>query len=120
MFSLNSDQKKRLAVESFLQRARNSLRQYFKKFAELNLDFQTKFVTIGYERARAYGLESERAVMTYLINCWILGPDFELRHPEAKAILEQLEQPPDDRARALHHYTARWLETNSTKVRSHE
>ncbi len=120
MFKLNSNQMKKIGQESFLSRARTSLRQYFKGYAALDLDLQAEFVNIGYHHARAYGLESERAVMTYLLNCWTLGPDFESRHPEAKAILERRDQPPDERARALHRYTAHWLETNSAQRGRHE
>lgn len=120
MLNISGDQLKRLGEDGFLQRARNSLRQYFKGFAALDPDFQAEFVDTGYKRARAYGLESEQAVMTYLINCWTLGPDFESRHPQAKAILERQDLQPDERANALHRYTAHWLETNSSKGGRHE
>lgn len=120
MFKLTSSQMKQMGRDSFLLRARNNLRQYFPGFAALELETQKDFVAIGYERARAYGLTYERSVMTYLLNCWTLGPDFESRHLEAKAILERFDQPQDDRASALHRYTAQWLDSNSAGKSRHE
>ena len=108
-------QMKQMGHDSFLLRARNHLRQYYPGFAALELETQEDFLTDGFERACAYGLTYERSVMTYLLNFWTLGPDFETRHPEAKAILERFDQPEEARASALHRYTARWLESNSAR-----
>jgi len=54
-----------------------------------------------YDRARAYGLETERDLGRYILTAWTMGIDFDRRFPAMAQILNDPALTPTERAEAV-------------------
>jgi hypothetical protein len=56
-------------------------------------------------RAKGYGLADEQSAAVFVLNTWLLGPDFDLRIPALQQILTDKQLSPGTKADALTNFS---------------
>lgn len=100
--TLSDRQVETLAVEGFLRKISRILAQSDPKAGPV-LDAAEGQQTLRqqYERARGYGLETERDLGRYIVTAWTMGIDFDRRFPAMSQILNDPALTPTDKADAV-------------------
>ncbi|GLR82322.1 hypothetical protein HUE56_09455 [Azospirillum oryzae] len=100
--TLSDRQVETLAVEGFLRKMIRILTQSDPKAGPV-LDAAEGQQTLRqqYERARGYGLETERDLGRYIVTAWTMGIDFDRRFPAMSQILNDPALTPTDKADAV-------------------
>ena len=107
MLRLRARQVNQLGRTHFVDRANEHLRRNHPDFVAIGPTLGREFVETTVRAATGtYGLTSQRAVMTFVLVTWYLGPDFTEQHPEAEAILRN--QNLDELGRASQLYRWAW------------
>ncbi|RLC19832.1 MAG: hypothetical protein DRI57_06240 [Deltaproteobacteria bacterium] len=57
------------------------------------------------KKAKSYGLETERQVVTYVTTAWLMGREFDSDFPDAQEILGSPEYSSDDKSEKLVQWT---------------
>ncbi|MFS2011667.1 hypothetical protein ACCD06_17585 [Azospirillum sp. CT11-132] len=97
--TLSDRQVETLAVEGFLRKMIRILTQSDPKAGPV-LDTAEGQQTLRqqYERARGYGLETERDLGRYIVTAWTMGIDFDRRFPAMSQILNDPALTPTEKA----------------------
>ena len=61
------------------------------------------------QRARHYGLETERQLMVYLVTAWLLGERFDEKLPAAQAMMNDRSFGPEEKREWLADWTVELL-----------
>jgi hypothetical protein len=109
LLKIREDQLEALAApsaEAFAERLARFLCEQFPEASEEPPAELRAAVGGQAERARGYGLTTERQAAVYVTCAWLLGPDFDAEFPAAREMLGTDEYPPEDKADWLE----RWVE----------
>lgn len=97
MIKIRPEQAATLADEDMIRRTEAWLRtRHPDKVAAMEPEDLRAVIVHGFETARSYGFESERALFTFVMDQLAVGPCFD-EQPEIKEILERDELSEDER-----------------------
>ncbi len=97
--TLSDRQVETLAVEGFLRKMIRILTQSDPKAGAVHDTAEgQQTLRQQYERARGYGLETERDLGRYIVTAWTMGIDFDRRFPAMSQILNDPALTPTEKA----------------------
>jgi hypothetical protein len=101
----------KVAEADFVGRAATFLIESFPEAANLPAEELVAAVGRQIDKAKGYGLASERQAAAYLISAWLLGEDFDSRFPAARIALSVTDMSADEKAKWLEEWTVELFRT---------
>jgi hypothetical protein len=106
MISITQDQWNQLGQRNFESRMVSILRDHFPVQTAAFSDEQLAApMPALVERAARYGLVDEQSAAIFVLNTWLLGPDFDQRIPGLQQILDSKQLSPGTKADALTNFS---------------
>jgi hypothetical protein len=103
MFLISDEQLSTMGKESFIDRSINFMTKTDDTFKSLDFDKKRTFISLCTDIAlNEYEFITERAVMTYILVSWTLGPDFASSYPNLEKILTDKSTNDLNRAEKLY------------------
>ena len=106
MISISQAQWDQLGLSDFASRMVGLLREQFpEQTAALRNDQLAAPIPDLVARAASYGLVDEHSAAIFVLNTWLLGPDFDQRIPALQQILSSTQLSPGTKADALTNFS---------------
>jgi hypothetical protein len=106
MISISPAQWERLGQSDFTSRMVAVLREQFPEQTAASTNEQLAApIPALVSRAATYGLVDEQSAAIFVLNTWLLGPDFDQRIPALRQILEEKQLSPGTKADALTNFS---------------
>ncbi|MBC7664694.1 MAG: hypothetical protein H7276_13060 [Caulobacter sp.] len=106
VISISQDQWHQLGKSNFESRMVAILREHFPdQTAPSSADQPAAPIPALMERAAGYGLVDEQSAAVFVLNTWLLGPDFDQRIPGLQQILSSKQLSPGTKADALTNFS---------------
>ncbi len=106
MISISQAQWDQLGQSNFASRMVGILREQFpEQTAAFSSDQLAAPIPALVVRAAGYGLVDEQSAAIFVLNTWLLGPDFDQRIPGLQQILSATQLSPGTKADALTNFS---------------